>query len=95
MRNHKLVHSVVDKLLLYNHSLYIEDINNLMQSRKFNSNINNYLYQICNILHIILQKQNHYDVEHKIVQSLKTWIYLILDNDGGIECCNTLQCAEN
>jgi len=24
MRNHKLVHNVVDKMLLYNHSLYID-----------------------------------------------------------------------
>lgn len=94
MRNHKLVHTIVDKILLYNHILYIEDINLLIQSRQFNNNINYYLSQITNILNGILQTQNQYNVQSTIVQSLKTCVYIILDNDGGMECCNKLQCSD-
>lgn len=94
MRNHKLVHNVVDKMLLYNHVLYIEDINNLIQSREYNNNINYYLGQINSILHGVLQTQNQYDVKNtNIIQSLKTCIFIILDNDKGIECCNKLLCS--
>lgn len=94
MRNHKLVHNVVDKMLLYNHSLYIDDINQLIQSRQFNNNINYYLNQIISVLHGVLQTQNQYNVQNtSIVQSLKTCVFYILDNDGGMECCNKLLCS--
>ena len=95
MRNHKLVHNVVDKMLLYNHTLYIEDINNLIQSRQFNNNINYYLGQITNILTGVLQTQNQYNVQNtNIVQYLKTCIFIILDNEKGVECCNKLLCSD-
>ena len=72
MRNHKLVHHVVDKMLLYNHALYIEDINNIIQSRQFNNNINYYLGQITSMLSGVLQTQNQYNVQNtNIVQYLK------------------------
>jgi len=95
MRNHKLVHHVVDKMLLYNHALYIEDINNIIQSRQFNNNINYYLGQITSMLSGVLQTQNQYNVQNtNIVQYLKTCIFIILDNDKGMECCNKLLCCD-
>jgi len=95
MRNHKLVHNVVDKMLLYNHALYIEDINILIQSRQFNNNINYYLGQITNILTGVLHTQNQYNVQNtNIIQYLKTCIFIILDNDQGMECCNKLLCSD-
>lgn len=87
MRNHKLVHEVVQKMLEYNHVLYIEDINSLIESRQFNNNINHNLSEIVNIL-IGLSPQNQNMVH--IRQSLRTYVHIILDNDGGAECCNKL-----
>lgn len=90
MRNHKLVHEVVEKMLEYNHILYIEDINSLIESRQFNNNINYNLNHIVNIL-IRLSSQNQNMVH--IRPSLKTYIHVILDNEGGEECCNKLMCT--
>jgi len=95
MRNHRLVHDIVDKMILYNHPLYIQDVNGLIQLRQFNNNINYYLGQIVIILGYLLQTQtqNLFNAQNPNVQSLKTCIYGILDNEGGGECCNKLLCT--
>ena len=90
MRNHKLVNEVVDKILEYNHVLYLEDINSLIELRQFNNNINHNLSEIVNILRgLSPQNQNMVHIR----QSLKTYVHIILDNEGGTECCNKLMCT--
>lgn len=100
MRNHKLVQLVVEKMLEYNHQYYIDDIIELSTSRQFNNNINNYLSQIANILNTHLNSnnsnqnntQNNVNYTSNLISSLKSYIYMILDNNNGIECCNKLIC---
>jgi len=90
MRNHKLVHSVVEKMLLYNHQFYIDDINELSTSRQYNNNINNCLSHMANVLTTHLNSNNGFN--NSLVASLKSYIYIILDNVNGIDCCNKLIC---
>lgn len=98
MRNHRLVHSVVEKMIEYNHQYYIDDIQELSTSRQFNNNINSYLTQIANILSTHLNTNNNqtnipnYNIN--LIASLKSYIYMILDNNNGLECCNKLICCD-
>lgn len=94
MRNHKLVNDVIDKMLEYNHQFYIDDIIELSTSRQYNNNINNYLTQIANILNSHLNSNNQANSNYIIGlrSSLKSYIYMILDNFNGTECCNKLMC---
>lgn len=106
MRNHRLVQNVIDKMLEYNHQYYIDDIHELSSSRQFNNNINNYLVQIANILSTHLNNnqsntnqvnnnnQNSQNYNLSLVASLKSYVYMILDNHNGFECCNKLMCID-
>ena len=98
MRNHKLVHSVVEKMIEYNHQFYIDDIQELSTSRQFNNNINSYLTQIANILSTHLNTNNNQNnipnYNNNLIASLKSYIYMILDNHNGLECCNKLLCND-
>jgi len=98
MRNHKLVQLVADKMIEYNHQYYIDDIIELATSRHYNNNINNYLNQLANILNTHLAGNfninNSVNPNNTLISSLKTYIYMILDNNNGMECCNKLICAD-
>ena len=86
MRNHKLVEEIVEKLILYNHSYYLEDINKLMLSNKYNNDINGCLSNIINILNTSNENQNSLMVKN----SLKNYVYRILEFNDGFNCCNEL-----
>ncbi len=96
-----MVQLVIEKMLEYNHQFYIDDIQELSTSRQFNNNINNYLVQIANILNTHLNNnqnnqtnQNNQNYNFNLITSLKSYIYMILDNNNGIECCNKLICKD-
>jgi len=101
MRNHNLVNNVVLKMLELNHQYYIDDIHELSSTRQFNNNINNYLIQIANILSTHLNNNNQsnnnqnnfQNYNTSLIASLKSYIYMILDNNNGLECCNKLMCV--
>lgn len=95
MRNHRLVNSVVEKMIEYNHQYYINDIQELATSMQFNNNINNCLTQIANILSTQINLNNNQTniLNINLVSSLKSYIYMILDNNG-LECCNKLMCID-
>jgi hypothetical protein len=84
MRNHKLVEEIVEKLIIYNHSYYLEDINKLMLSNKYNNDINECLSNIINILNT--SNQNGIMIKN----SLKNYVYRILEFNDGLKCCNEL-----
>jgi len=86
MRNHKFVEEIVEKLLLYNHSYYLEDINKIILNNKYNNDINTCLSNIINILNTINQNQNIIIIKN----SLKNYIYRILEFNDGINCCNEI-----
>lgn len=98
MRNHRFVQLVVNKMIEYNHQYYIDDIIELARSRQFDNNINNNLNQLANILNTHLagnfNVNNALNPNVTLISSLKTYIYMILDNNDGIECCNKLICAD-
>lgn len=84
MRNHRLVEEVVEKIILYNHPNYLDDINKIIGSNKYNSDINNCLLNIINILNTPNQDNR------MIKNSLKNYIYRILEFTDGVNCCNEL-----
>ncbi len=98
MRNHRLVQLVVEKMIEYNHQFYIDDIQDLSTSRQFNNNINSYLTQIANILSTHLNTNNNQNnipnYNSNLIASLKSYIYMIIDNNNGLECCNKLMCID-
>ena len=84
MRNHKFVEEVTTKMLLYNHNLYLADINKIILSNEYNNDINNCLTNIINIL-------NSPNANQTITKNtLKDYVYRILEFSDGINCCNQL-----
>lgn len=84
MKNHKFVEEIVSKMLLYNHTIYLNDINKIILSNVYNNDINNCLTNIINILNT----PNTNQITTK--NTLKDFVYRILEFSEGIECCNKL-----
>jgi|LakMenE18May11ns_1017448.scaffolds.fasta_scaffold9937670_6 hypothetical protein len=84
MKNHKFVEEIVSKMLLYNHTIYLNDINKIILSNVYNNDINNCLTNIINILNT----PNTNQITTK--NTLKDFVYRILEFSEGIECCNQL-----
>lgn len=78
MRNHAFVEDVASKMLLYNNSEYLIDLDEVISSNKYGNVISNLLIQIKNIL----------SNDNMIIKnSLKKYIYQILLIENGHKCC--------
>jgi len=95
MRDHYFINMISDKIISYISNEYIEDINEIIITNTYNTNINFQLREIIDYIENYLNssKTDTYYINLKL--SLKTNLFKILNESNGIHCCNKLACLYN
>lgn len=86
MKDHPFVEEVASKMIEYNHSEYLIDMDEIISNNKYGNIISNLLIEIKKILsnEIKISKNN-----------LKRFIYQIIIFENGRDCCLELICKKN
>ncbi len=94
MRNHRFTEEVANFMLEYNHSIYINDIRELVNINQYGNDISVYLTNIIEILernlNVINSNTSNASNLYVHKRALKTNIFRILEDQNGIRCCNKL-----
>lgn len=104
MRNHRYIHKVLSAMLTFNSNEYIADVDDMITSNDYNSDINIYLSNISNLLNCYLaiisgnlnNQNNSYEIE-RIKNGIITNLFRIIaytNNNEGKRCCDKLMNEE-
>lgn len=102
MRDHKFADKVVQAMLTYNNSYYIDDINMIINNNTYGDLASNYLNAIVTILNNIINSNNNLNPNANVnyylttaINTLKMYIFRILELNNGSAILKKIICEDD